>query len=143
MRGKIRRETMDVRGLRRALLGFSAAVALVVGTGAAHAAPVVSVTIDATDAVTGASGGSYAIDLATTPNPDGSYGLAGIGYGAAFQCNWDLTVNTDPQITSNFTLKNLAATTQNFVMTITLPIAPIGPNTVQGGFFGDPVNGTT
>jgi PEP-CTERM motif-containing protein len=130
-------------GLRRALTGVGAAVAVVLGAFAASAAPVVGVSIDATDATTGVSGGSYAIDLATTANPDGTYGLSGIGYGAAFQCNWDLTVNTDPQITSNFTLKNLAGTTQNFVMTITLPIATIAPNTVQGGYYGDPVNGTT
>jgi hypothetical protein len=80
---------MDVRGLRRALIGLSAAVAVVVGT-AAYAAPVVGV-----------------------------------------------------KITSTFTLTNISASTQNFVMNVTLPIAAIGPTTRQGGYFGDPSTGTT
>ena len=52
-------------------------------------------------------------------------------------------VNPDPQITSTFTLKNITAVTQNFVMTVTLPIGLFGPTTVQGGYFGDGVTGTT
>ncbi|HTO07710.1 MAG TPA: PEP-CTERM sorting domain-containing protein [Myxococcota bacterium] len=109
----------------------------------AHAAPVVGVTIDSADAATGAATGHYAIDLETAANGDGTYGLSGLGYDAGFQCNWDLTVNPDPQITSTFTLLNLSGNTQNFTMTITLPIATISPNTVRGGYFGDGVTGTT
>ena len=51
-------------------------------------------------------------------------------------------VNPDPQITSTFTLTNISAVTQTFIMNVTLPIAAIGPTTVQGGYFGDAVNGT-
>ena len=133
---------MDVRGLRRALIGLSAALAVVVGT-SANAAPVVGVTIDSADAATGIANGHYAVDLETTANGDGSYGLSGLGYDTGFQCNWDLTVNPDPQITSTFTLMNLSPNPTNFTMTITLPIATIGPNTVRGGYYGDPVTGTT
>ena len=42
-----------------------------------------------------------------------------------------------------FTLTNLSSSTQNFTMTVTLPIATISPTTKQGGYFGDPVTGTT
>jgi hypothetical protein len=132
---------MDVSGLRRALIGFSAAVAIVVG-GAAHAAPVVSVAVD-TVVPDPNTPDHYGVSQESTgPAPDGSYLLSGIGYGANFQCNWDVAVNPDPQITSTFTLKNLSGSTQTFIMTVTLPIATISPNTVQGGYFGDPVTGT-
>jgi len=133
---------MDVRGLRKALIGLSAALAVVVGA-AAHAAPVVGVSVDTVVADPN-NPDHYGVDEAASgPAPDGNYLLSGIGYGANFQCNWDLTLNPDPQITSTFTLKNLSANTQTFIMTITLPIAAIGPTTVQGGYFGDPVTGTT
>ena len=135
---------MDARGLRRALVGFSAAVAVVVGSSAAHAAPVVSVAIETTTATNpDGTPDTYGVSEAGAAQPDGTYLLSGIGYGSNFQCNWDLSVNPDPQITSTFTLKNLSGSTQNFVMTVTLPIATISPNTVQGGYFGDSVTGTT
>jgi hypothetical protein len=135
---------MDVRGLRRALIGLSAAVAVVVGTSAAYAAPVVGVTIDATNADTGVASGHYDPGLLdTTASSGGNYVVSGLGYDASFQCTWDLTVNPDPQITSTFTLTNISGSTQNFVMTVTLPIATISPTTKQGGYFGDPSTGTT
>jgi hypothetical protein len=133
---------MDVRELRRALIALSAAVAVVVGASAAHAAPVVSVAIDTTDLPPGVTD-HYGVDQEGAVQADGSYLLSGIGYGTNFQCNWDVSVNTDPQITSTFTLTNLSASTQNFVMTVTLPIAAIGPTTKQGGYFGDPNTGGT
>jgi hypothetical protein len=86
--------------------------------------------------------------VATTPNsnpdgtPDGTFGLSSVGYGPSFNCNWSITVNPDPQITSTFTLKNLSAVTQTFIMNVTLPIGSLGPTTVQNGYLGDPVIGT-
>ena len=65
-------------------------------------------------------------------NPGGPGGLIACS-GSSFQgngfalSNWQFELNPDPSITSNFTLKNLSALTQNFTMTITLPIAPLGP----------------
>ena len=65
-------------------------------------------------------------------NPGGPGGLVACS-GSSFQgsgfalSNWQFELNPDPTITSNFTLINLAAVTQNFTMTITLPIAPLGP----------------
>ena len=41
--------------------------------------------------------------------------------------NWTFELNPDPSVTSTFTLTNLSSMTQNFTMTITLPIAPLGP----------------
>ena len=135
---------MDVRGLRRALIGLSAAVAVVMGSSTAHAAPVVSVAIETTTATNpDGTPDTYGVNQEGAAQPDGTYLLSGIGYGTNFQCNWDVSVNPDPQITSTFTLKNLSASTQNFVMTVTLPIATLSPTTRQGGYFGDPLNGTT
>jgi hypothetical protein len=134
---------MDVRELRRALIALSAAVAVVMGASAAHAAPVVSVSVDTVVADPN-NPDHYGVSQETAgPGPDGSYLLSGIGYGANFQCNWDVAVNPDPQITSTFTLTNLSASTQTFIMTVTLPIATISPTTRQGGYFGDPNTATT
>ncbi|MFI5316349.1 MAG: PEP-CTERM sorting domain-containing protein [Myxococcota bacterium] len=112
----------------------------------AGAAPVIDIAIDSLTPE-GIYNEHYEVSQAGTANPDGSFGLSGnsVGYASTFNCVWDLTVNQDPQITSTFTLTNLSASTQNFVMTITLPIANIGPSTVQGGYFGDadPLKGTT
>ncbi|HXK23764.1 MAG TPA: PEP-CTERM sorting domain-containing protein [Myxococcota bacterium] len=47
--------------------------------------------------------------------------------------NWQFELNPDPSITSTFTLTNLAMVTQNFTMTITLPIAPLGPGIAISG----------
>jgi hypothetical protein len=130
---------MNVRGLRGALTSLALAGAFIVTAAAAQAAPTISLEI--------ASVGPYDVyslnDVETTPiagTPE--FGLSGIGYGTAFNCEWSITVNPDPSITSTFTLTNISPSTQTFIMTITLPIAAIGPTTVQGGYYGDPVAGT-
>jgi hypothetical protein len=134
---------MIMRELRGTLTRLGVAAAMILGASFAAAAPVISVDISAPD-----SGNPYDTystgDVATTPNPDGSFSLTDqVGYGPSFNCTWSITVNPDPQITSTFTLTNISGVTQNFVMNVTLPIAAIGPATVQGGYFGDAVNGTT
>jgi hypothetical protein len=111
------------------------------GAAQALAAPLISVDI------TSAGGGyGYSISQEGAPNPDGSFSLSGVAggaaVGAAFNCDWSIVVNEDPQITSTFTLTNISAVTQTFTMNVTLPIAALGPATVQGGYFGDAVNGT-
>jgi hypothetical protein len=114
-----------------------------VGASQALAAPLITVEISSL-------GGGYAAYNTTqegTANPDGTFGLAGNVdggiYGTSFNCDWSITVNEDPQITSTFTLKNISAVTQTFVMNVTLPIGLFGPTTVQGGYFGDALTGTT
>ncbi len=125
-----------------ALTRLGVAAAVMVGAAQALAAPVVTVEISSDAA--GYAG--YSNTAEGTANPDGTFGLAGVVdgavYGTPFNCDWSIVVNPDPQITSTFTLTNITAVTQNFVMTVTLPIGALGPGTVQGGYFGDVVNGT-
>jgi hypothetical protein len=131
---------MDVKSLRAAWACFAAAAVVALAAATAGAAPTISVDIR-TNVVGGYD--QYTLtDVETTPNGDGTFGLAGVGYGTNFNCDWSITVNPDPQITSTFTLTNISAVTQTFIMTVTLPIAALGPTTVQNGYFGDPVNGT-
>jgi hypothetical protein len=125
---------MDVTSVRGALkrLGLSA-LAVLIGSASANAAPVV--TVDISSAVVGGYD-EYTMTSEAADNSDGTFGLAGVGYGTNFNCDWSIVVNPDPQITSSFTLTNISAATQTFIMTVTLPIAAIGPTTVQGGYFG-------
>lgn len=128
---------MNVRGLRETLTSLALAGAFIATAAIAQAAPTISLEI--------ASVGPYDVyslsDVETTPiagTPE--FGLSGTGYGTNFSCDWSITVNPDPSITSTFTLTNLSSSTQTFLMTITLPIAPQGPSTVQGGYFGNDPN---
>lgn len=118
-------------------LGFAAA--LMFGAATASAGPVISVEI------IGGEGGiydTYTLDSEGTENPDGTFSLAGIGYGTTFQCDWALNVNPDPSITGTFNLTNLSATTQNFVMNVTLPVpGGLSAPTVMGGYIGSAANG--
>jgi hypothetical protein len=123
---------------RLALVCFGAAVLLVAGASLALAAPLITVEI--------ASAGpydSYTIEQEGADLGDGTFGLAGVGYGTNFTCDWSIVVNPDPQITSTFSMTNLSAVTQTFVMNITIGIPAIGPSTVQGGYYGDALTGTT
>jgi hypothetical protein len=125
-----------MRELRGTLTRLGVAAALILGASFAGAAPVISIDISAPD-----SGNPYDTystgPVDTAPNPDGTFSLTDqVGYGPSFNCIWSVTVNPDPQITSTFTLTNISGVTQNFVMNVTLPIAAIGPTTVQGGYFG-------
>ena len=124
-----------------ALTRLGVATAVLIGAAQAFAAPVVSIDI------TSAGGGyGYSNTQETTDNGDGTFGLSGNAggpiVGASFNCDWSIVVNEDPQITSTFTLTNISAVTQTFTMNVTLPIAAFGPTTVQGGYYGDAVNGT-
>ena len=126
-----------------ALTRLGVAAAVMLGAAQALAAPVVTVEISSDAA--GYAGylqhGRRVRPIRTEPSgwPGSSTGAV---YGTPFNCDWSIVVNPDPQITSTFTLTNITAVTQNFVMTVTLPIAALGPGTVQGGYFGDLVNGT-
>src|SRR5258705_3074005 len=124
-----------------ALTRLGVAAAVMLGAAQAFAAPVITVEI------TSAGGGyGYLNTQEGIPNPDGTFGLSGVAggtaVGAAFDCDWSIVVNEDPQITSTFTLVNISPVTQTFVMNVTLPIAAIGPTTLRGGYYGDAVNGT-
>ena len=132
---------MTRMSLREVVTRLGVAAGVLLGAAQALAAPVISIDI------TSAGGGyGYSNTQETTANPDGSFGLSGVAggaaVGAAFDCDWSIVVNPDPQITSTFTLTNISGVTQTFIMNVTLPIAALGPATVQGGYYGDAVNGT-
>lgn len=118
-------------------LGLAAAVS--VGAATASAGPLISIDI------TGGEGGiydTYFLEAEGAENPDGTFSLAGIGYGTTFQCDWALNVNPDPSITGTFNLTNLSATTQNFVLNVSLPIpGGLAAPTVMGGYVGGALNG--
>jgi len=82
------------------------------------------------------------IDVNGTQIPLADLGCASPGSGGPIACsgtgfqsqsggfaldNWNFELNPDPKITSTFTLTNLSSLTQNFTITITLPIASLGP----------------
>lgn len=127
-----------MRGLRETVgtLVLAAALALTAGTALAAStspSPLIGIEIESVGPYD-----HYALQGEGTPNGDGTYTLAGVGYGTNFNCDWSITVDPDPQIFGSFTLTNLSPLTQTFVLTVTLPVTPAlpGPN-VMGGYFGD------
>jgi len=124
---------------RGVLTRLGCAAAIMIGAATAGAGPIISVDI------TGGEGGiydTYLLESEGTENPDGTFSLEGIGYGTTFQCDWALNVNPDPSITGTFNLTNLSATTQNFVLNVTLPVpGGIAAPTVMGGYVGSALNG--
>jgi hypothetical protein len=47
--------------------------------------------------------------------------------------SWDMTVDPDPFVTSNFSVLNSTASTQTYTVVVTLPIVPIPGATLMGG----------
>jgi len=125
---------------RETLTRLGVAVAVMIGAAQAFAATV-TVQIESN------AGGydAYSTTVEATPNPDGTFSVAGLGYGAggSFSCDWSIVLDQDPQMTSNVNLTNLSPVATQFTMTITLPIGLFGPATLRGGYFGDTANGTT
>ena len=134
---------MERMGLPCAWIRVGFAVAVLLGASQALAAPAITIDISSP----GAGYASYLLTQEGAENPDGTFGLSGIvdgaAYGTNFNCDWSIVVNPDPQVTSTFTLTNISAVTQTFIMNVTLPIGVFGPTTVQGGFYGDGLTGTT
>jgi len=114
---------------------IAATAAILLWAGFAAAGPLVTIEI------TGEGGppyDEYSYTAETTDNGDGTFSLAGIGYGDSFTCDWSVTVNPDPFITGTFNLTNNTASTQNFVLNVTLPFTPtLFQPMVMGGNFGD------
>lgn len=128
---------MSRRGLREALgaLVLAAAVAFTAGQASAAStspSPLIGINIQSVGPYD-----QYTMQSEGTPNGDGTYTLAGVGYGTNFNCGWSLTVNPDPQVFGSFTLTNLSTLTQTFILTVTLPVVPAlpGPNKM-GGYVG-------
>jgi hypothetical protein len=113
-----------------ALLG-TAAVAVFAAV-PASAGPVFTFSILDVD-----TGTSYFVSAEGRPNPDGSFGFGSTAETSDFRGPWSTRINTDPKLELNIMLTNLGSKTQTFVLTVTLPIAPIGPTTLRGGATGD------
>jgi hypothetical protein len=65
-----------------------------------------------------------------------TYSHIGSGNGVEFSVSWDVDVNPDAFIVGTLNLTNLSTTTEEFLLTLTLPTTPFpGPN-VMGGYFG-------
>ena len=118
---------------REVLTCLGVAAVVMVGAAQLSAAPLITVEISSVG-----SGDPYSITAEGTPNGDGTFTLARIGeYGTNWFCDWAITVNPDPSITGTFNLTNLSATTQTFVLTVSLPVPlGLGPTTVMGGYVG-------
>jgi len=129
---------MSLRGMRETLGTLAVAAAVLLGASFAMAAPASPSPLIGIQIESVGPYDNYAMQAEGTPNGDGTYTLAGVGYGTNFTCDWSIVVNPDPFITGNFTLTNLSTLTQTFVLTVTLPVTPAlpGPN-VMGGYFGD------
>jgi hypothetical protein len=117
---------------RQTLAGLGSAAVVLAAASHVHAGPIVAIEI------TSDAGDTFrASSQATDPDGDGVFTLAGVAARGTFLSPWSIDINPDPSITGNFTLRNLSTIPQTFTMTITLPIAPLGPTTVQGGYFSD------
>lgn len=80
-------------------------------------------------------------ELTLTPtlidNGDGTFSAVGSDAAPSFSVLFDLTLNPDPFIGGNFTLRNLSGTTQTFTLTATLGATPIGGPTTLSGSQGE------
>ena len=85
------------------------------------------------------NGTPIGLDTLNCSAPDGPFVCGGTGLqrnGFTLD-DWTFLLNPDPSITSSFTLTNLSLLTQTFILTITLPIAPVGPAiSIQGSLVG-------
>jgi hypothetical protein len=52
---------------------------------------------------------------------------------AGWTLGWNMTVDVDPFVTSNFSVLNNTAVNQIYTVIVTLPVAAIGPSTLVGG----------
>ncbi len=85
------------------------------------------------------NGTPIGLDTLNCSAPDGPFVCGGTGFqGNGFALDdWTFVLNPDPSITSTFTLTNISAVTQTFIMTVTLPIATVGPAiSIQGSVAG-------
>lgn len=111
---------------------FVIAATLVFAAAQANAGPI-TVSISGADEYD-----QYFLEQEGTENPDGTFTLGGVGYGSTFTCDWSVTVDLDPFITGTFNMTNISGSTQNYVLTVGLPVpggVPL-PN-LQGGYIGD------
>jgi hypothetical protein len=126
-----------LRAASRIALAGTAAAALVLSASPAAAGPMSTAPVIQLRVESSTTTYDYVAEQQGSLNPDGeTYSHVGNGNGVDFNVSWDLDVDPDPFIMGTFNLTNTSATTEEFILTITLPtIAFPGPN-VMGGYFG-------
>lgn len=126
-----------LRAASRFALASSAAAALLLSASSAMAGPVSAAPVLQLRIESSTTGYDYVAEQQGSLNPDGeTYSHIGNGNGVEFNVSWDMDVNPDPFIVGTLNLTNLSTTTEEFILTITLPTTPFaGPN-VMGGYFG-------
>jgi hypothetical protein len=123
--------------LRDGLAPFGVAAALLLGTATAQAGPLPSAPVLQIRVESSTTYYDYVAEQQGSLNPDGeTYSNVGNGSGTEFNVSWDLDVNPDPFIVGTLNLTNTSTTTEEFILTLTLPTTPFpGPN-LMGGYFG-------
>ena len=53
-----------------------------------------------------------------------------------YNLSWDFTLIADPVLTTSFSLTNLSAVTQTFILTVTMATVPVGPSLSITGYNG-------
>jgi hypothetical protein len=115
--------------LRSLFLYF--ALAALVSTGAAAAVVSPIIDVNGTEITAGLNCAATSGSQIDCSSPGSVFD--GNGYSLS---NYDFLFNLDPSITSSFTLTNLSSSAQDFIMTITLPIATIGAPVSIAGYAG-------
>ena len=67
-----------------------------------------------------------------TSNPN-QFTFEGLEVGSDWTLGWNMTVDVDPFVTSNFSVLNNTAVNQIYTVIVTLPVAPLAPSTLVGG----------
>jgi len=108
-----------------------AAAVFAVASATAQAAPI-------SMSVRTVSGAYYGGTFEGTLNPDGiTYSAAGSGGNVTFGVDWSVAYEEDPFYLANFTIVNTSTSTQQFVLSVSLPVSPQIPgSSVMGGYFG-------
>jgi hypothetical protein len=136
--------TRNIRAACAFLAVFSLPLLLCLATAQADV-----VTVPAVNILVGPEGSPMSVDqedliansASMVDNPDGSVSfINGSMATANWVWEWDfLTVKVDPFISSSFGFQNISGSTMTFVVSVSLPVAPMGPSTLIGGSMGGSV----
>src|SRR5262245_49596127 len=125
-----------MKALRGLLVAVAFAVLLPIGAASAGPLPgggVPGFSIDAS--VVG--GESIHLTPTLVANPDGTFSAVGNGSAASFSLVFNMQLNPDPEVKGSFTLTNLSGSPQNFSVSATLSVLPVGSPSTMSGSVGD------
>lgn len=116
-----------------------AAVSLLAAPALATTLPTLSVT-DVTDTTTGTWSPVASTLNCGTPDSSGAFTCSGtmnqILSGDATAVSWSMTLNPDPSVSNNFALTNGTASTQTYIVTVSLPVSALSAPILVGGSLG-------